>query len=626
MKEVLRSLAALILSLSLVSAPMAYAEQGTAAPSEIKVTPNALIKAAAARESSYSEKLSAKFAKFNSMTEPIGTVGKYVDEVLQVQALLIMMAASSAQAAHEHSEMNRLSGKADAPTGAPEGACDAKSQSAIGTVFCSGDFFLGVLGGAAGMGLNHAGTAIFSRILKNAGGPLVSVIGAMLSNSLMMAGSTSAAFLWSESVKLLPKAEMIERARGVAGRAGLAFAEGHWSEFQASEDGAIFLQILANMNKIIHADPSIASHWIYNMWRFGVARGEFITNMTAIMAASTGGELVAGAVGATAVGAVTLGAPVIGFIVTCALGYFAMELIFRTGASDFFTRDIQALRQFYEKGQMRVDRDYISSLTVAFNQNRYPRAAEPDYVEKYSKWFDQYITAENKARSYWANVMIEKFYELLLKEKILETKIAAAEVAIKDADLQKQLYFDVDGEILSFQQAHEKICHDSNTSCSVDMSYQLKALDDLKPQFQGAEKALVPLAKSLVEEYEVDSRTAGQYGCNTDLLFPPPITEQLVSFRDKAQALADNFRLILAGTNSEVAKELDVPMDTTKDPATGASEEDKFATFARREISIYYTQSFDEDKVYDGIKDVQDQTRLATIFSCVMTNLGSGGH
>ena len=158
------------------------------------------------------------------------------------------------------------------------------------------------------------------------------------------------------------------------------------------------------------------------------------------------------------------------------------------------------------------------------------------------------------------------------------------------------------------------------------MAFQLQALDKMKPELQTAEASLASLASTVVKQYETDAKWAGTYGCNPNYIFPAVITEQLVNYRDKAQALADNFRLIFSGLSPAVSRQFGVTFEQTKNPPTGNSQADDFQELSREEIGIYYTQSYREEDVFTRIKDVQDTSRLAVLFSCVMTNLGTSGN
>ncbi|MBX3022981.1 MAG: hypothetical protein KF799_15000 [Bdellovibrionales bacterium] len=513
---------------------------------------------------------------------------RIANEILGVQAMIILAAVLSFQASQEHRELVKLSNNQMPEDTTADGACAAGSHSTLNVLLCSGEFWTGAIGGAAFLGANSATQAVMRKFLQSAGSRLAffKYLSAMSSGAFLMVGAQGASFLWTEAVKALPDAESIRKADGVAGRAMIALTSGQRAQFNASEDGRLFAAINENMWNILVVDASLRSQWMYNTWRFGLARGEFISAMAALMAAASAGEIVTG------VAALGWSAPVLGFIVSMGLGFGAMNLLFSADAPAQMTKAMQGMRSFTASGQMRRWRAEILTLSKSgFTSQRYPQAGQDGYIQVYERYLSDRIGYLESAREDFANVAIEKYYELLNVQQALESKIQIAETTVRSAALQKNLFVEVDNKIMSFEQAKAKLCPNEN-ACAQNVHTQLETLKDLKPLVRESKARLSNAVQTLAAEYAYDRQSIQNLWQDSTLIFPFPIAQRLSEFQNRSQAIGESLTFILGGSDQDVARSQGLEVS-----------EAELASF-RQDLAEFYTQSFKEAPLFNELKKV----------------------
>lgn len=553
-----------------------------------------------------------KFAKLQKTRRAANAVGRFGSEIIQLQALLIVVGAMAVSAQHDRSELlksgvaqpatSTMPTSSNADPNAATQTCGSQNLTVLSSVLCSGDLYMGIVGAIPGVvGTKVARILLGLTKLGLGRSGLATFISAMVSQATLISTSTAASFLWQEGIKNLTDAEQIHQAEGIAGRAIVAFSQGRFKQFQASSDGPLFSTILANMYKIARSDDQLRAQWLYNTWRFGMARGEFLAAIGSIMAASAASEMVS-AISVTAgtailgtttgVGgaAVSLTSPVIGFIVGGAIGIGALTLMFQAALPQTFTRALQNSRAFLDSGSLRRQRNTINILAFGFSVARYPQASDLTYVQTYKQLLDSSLNLENSARSGLTNIAVEKFYELGLEQSRMLGQIATAEAAIRNPQLTQNVYLDIDGQILSFAQAQAKLCTSWFQRCEIDKATQLQKLDQLKPQVKAADATLGEIAQSAVDLYAQDETWLLGLLRDTRFVFAPPIAETLAQARQRAALLRDNLKIVFGSYSPNLSSYF------------GLNVQDGDADFSRQELSIYYTQSYVEADIVQGIE------------------------
>jgi hypothetical protein len=526
----------------------------------------------------------------------------YVEEIAQFQALLIMSAVAAHQVANEQAEIARLNGGALPETTANSNEACSKDNS-DSSIFCSGDFYLGLLGGAISFASNYYVQKIFKGLLKSEKGRLglAGILTSVLANAAMIFGASSTAFLWTEAVKLLPSAEWINQSRGIAGRAGLALKRGQWSTFISSQDGQIFRAILSTMYKILLVDDQMRDQWLYNTWRFGL-NGEALTALAGLVPAAIASSAAAAAVGAGGAalaasgiagasvvgGMVTLSAPAVAVIVSTAVGFGVMTLLIDMSAPELLTGAIRGARSAVNSGAMNRNRGTLKVLAANFRIDR----NVDSYANLLASYENDVLTNLKSQRENWMNVAFENFYELATNKRKMEEKIAMAERAVKNQAVRNSAYVNVNGEIQSFAEAAKKLCTGwtLRQTCQPDLVYQLKALDKLKVRVASADAAMQDLADEMIAQYGADTQMIESIAHDPNLLFPTEFINPLAAFYKQSNALQKNLRYVFACTTPELSQHLQL----SPDPGSAV----QCADWARAELGVYYTQSYYESEVY----------------------------
>lgn len=497
------------------------------------------------------------------------SVGRIGEEIISLQAIIVMTAALGFQARREHREREALA----------NGRPITENSESWTAMFGSGEFFLGALGTAGALAATKLSGGIMKALLKSTGQrvPFVGVLGAIASQSTLMTVGTAASFTWTEGVKALSSLEDMKRAEGIAGRAFAAST--NWATFSASEDGRVFREILKNMQNILIVDHDARETWIYNTYRFGLARGEFLASVGALMSASAAAQL--------AVGAFTTG-PITGAVATTilggALGFGAMTALFGAELPQKLTKLIQNARAASNKSDLKNARKEIEWYSQYLTFRQRP-SHQPSQVAYWNTLISTSIGRINVARENYANVMIERFYELLLETKKLEGNIALAEEALKDPRLSRAIYFEKDGQIVSFEKAREMGC--GTKTCDLPGAYQLQALDKYRPILKEANDTLIKIGFKVINAYDQDERYARNLiagDATYDIV--GALAETLTTHMNRSALLALNLRYVLGGAHKPLGEALGQPLT------------DNQRLEFTKDLGGYYTHVYSEKMVY----------------------------
>ncbi len=546
------------------------------------------------------------------VTKNTGRVtGQFVNEVVQFQALLIMMGVAHYQMVQQRSELERLSRglsqpvQGQMPSHDTKALCAATSPNPSEDMLCSGEFLVGM---AAGAGLLTS-SVIVKNILKlfvqaKNRGAFLTVLSQLGSMSLMIVGGQAASMLWSESVKLLPSAELIEKAKGLAGRAGIAYANGGWEKFSAGADGELWRQVTEKMFQILILDDQLRSMWIYNLFRFGL-RGELATAIPVLMgAASVGtvigtgtvGLLTAGGVIAAGGTAAAVSAPVLGFVIGAALGFIALNIVFETDAPVYLNRLIQNYRAW--SGERALNQNEMELKSTAW---RFKAAHAAARSEGYDQAYTAYLGVQLNQRERFIDgaltAALEQFYEIRLEIESLKQKLTVTETALKSAQILPHLYVSVNGEILPFQQAREKICQASPANCVRDTLYQVRRYRELKQALAQADQTSLAAAQWMVALLAKDAETVTAIADDASTIFPLAMSEQFARYKERQTLLTDYLKFTFGALS---------PVFQTLWPTNPANPEQaqKDRLQALQDVSEYYQLTFSSRKIANSLTGV----------------------
>lgn len=549
-------------------------------------------------------------ANITSRAANVGKVtGQFANEVIQFQALLIMLGVAQYQMVKQAKEMERLSHGLTNPA-IPENGdlkelCASRPQSnASEDMLCSGEFLVGL---AAGAGL-LTGSVIVKNILKlfvtaKNRSALLNVLGSIGSMSVMVVGGTAASMVWTEAVKLLPDAKQIEGAHGIAGRAALAWRAGTWNLFINSPDGALWNKINEKVYEILVVDSELRSTWMTNVLRFGM-RGELITSLGVLMGAASAGTVIAsGAVGlATAGGVIAAGgtvaalsSTVLAFVIGAALGFVALDVIFETNTPQYINRLIQNLRSWSSENALASNAMALKLSAMRFRPVHYPNAGSESYINAYLGLFNLQFKERARLRSSAATVAIEKLYELRLELEATKKKLAITEAALKSANIQANLYVEVDGKILSFQEAREKLCKDNRANCITETIYQIQRFRDLKSALDEGTQASLDGARAIIELFNRDSKMVAGLSDSANYIYPMELSARLSEEKARTDLLAQYFKFIFGAAFPEAAH-----IWPTNPRDQEQARQDRLKTL--QDIAEHYQLTFLEDKVVASLK------------------------
>lgn len=629
----------ILISLTLGFNPIAHARDSAAAP---EVNPYEMISAQQTIEEQLGglSRMQKSKSKLNTAySAAVASGGFFVREIMQLTSTLIVLGAINYKAKKDRDEMDRLSGGTyKAPVAYdPNAKLCAQKEGADpnNDVFCSGEFVIGMVSGAAGF-LPAGPVMLISHWVTKGGArlPFVRLVLGLFSTGLMLSLSQLSTFLWTQAVKLLPEQEKVDRSKGVAGRASIALASGRWGEFWNSADGALLMEIGEIMYKIAYSEEKLRKQWLYNTWRFGM-RGEFMASMASIMASTAtfqplkmttkliAKNLKPHAYKTAAFTART--ATFWGYVVGITLGVVGLTYVLESSFPKVLTQTTQGSRKWLASAQMGMNSHFMTVLAERFHVTKYPRADEPVHRARVLTAVNEFIEDREKLRQDWINIAIEKYVELKLEIEVLQQKIKVAEKVVSDPELRKQMYIEANGELIPYEVASRTICDEHELApvgyplmdnfvappkqigCVPSAEFQKKAVAELNGLIADAKNVLREIALAMVEFYKGEIDAHRQITDNTEIILPFEIGKRLSTERRRAEILSWNFMGLTAIFDSDLARTWEIP------PLQNPEEIKEKQKQARATWDAYYGFGFEERVVYQTVLTVLMKNRpLAT--------------
>lgn len=494
------------------------------------------------------------------------------------QASLIMFFAATAQLTKDRMEKDRiLEGhelkfeevKTYSVQAAEDLLCSSSASKAgvRGEVLCSGEFWMGVMGGwGARIGVQATVMQVLKFLLKKSPTrvALIQTVGSFAASALTLGGFAMSSHLWSEATQIAitdPEGSVDKQkeqlSHNLFGRALEHWIAGDWQDYIATPDGKLADEVFQNMNNILVVDSSLRSAWLYNGWRFGVARGELIVNLSVLMAAlsagsavgASAGGLLATAVGATGGTAVAIGAAV-SFTVATAFGvgvsyatvYFPD---YEIGAR--VTRAIQNTRGWFAGNTHRAAQGQVTAVAEAFTPNsRFLYGINtPAQLLAYKKSLPRRLADLRNQREGWTNIAMEKYFELSKVVEDAQTKVSVIQEVLTSSKLRDTISVREGGEFMSLAEARQKHCPPTNSNCDFPLSYQLQKLADVQRTIAEGNVTLAEIADEILVVYDSDETALKGIMDNENVHFPVELSELAVQLRTEMDTV-DVVRQILS--------------------------------------------------------------------------------
>ena len=526
-------------------------------------------------------------------------------EVLQISSTIIVLSAITFKAAADRNELQQLSAgtykqKQDTSPDAP--ICGHRRDSgAAEDALCSGDFILGMLIGG-GFAIGAGSVKVIDYFLRSSGKkiPFLNVALGLFSMPLMLSMAQAGSLLWVQATKYLNEEEQ-SRAQGLAGRAVLAYSAKKADEFNAGEDGKLFAKIGTIMGDIALVNQTFRDQWLFNVWRFGLARGEFIASIGTLMATGAIGES-AGAGVAARLGLATAAgwsAAACGAILAGVFGIAGLYVVLNSSGPTGLTGMIQDSRQWLAGQRLAMNDSALHYIGERFLLVRHPKAKDSRHVDNVTKYALSTIHVRTGLRDDWANAGIEKYYEMRLEAEKLNQHIKMAEKVINDADLQKNLYFSENGEIISYYEVMKRLCPVPYTfpvGCRQPKeAYQLQALPKLRATLKEATALLPQLAEGIVDFYANEEKLADSLNSRTDVSMPYAVISQIDELEIRSQSMKKNFMTLFSVFSPALAEKWEIQWPTD------AEKKKRMEVSVRGILDNYYSFGFSEAVVYEAL-------------------------
>ncbi|MGE3759563.1 MAG: hypothetical protein AB7H97_17490, partial [Pseudobdellovibrionaceae bacterium] len=477
----------------------------------------------------------------------------------------------------------------------PEGITDTVVKASA-EVTCSGEVFFGFVGGVATRVATWATVeqglkALLKHSTKRVA--LIETIGIMATSFIMLAGFSASAHLWTSAVHVIGDKQKEEKAHNLFGRAAMNIW--NWSEYTKTEDGQLAQEVFGNMYKILRIDKKLRQAWIYNFWRFGMARGEIVMNLGILMGAMAGGAYLgtatAAAVGAT--GAVSTW--FISFAVVTALAVsvsIAMIASPDFGVGESLTKVIQATRGAFAQSQHYLVKQQLTIATDAFDVHRTFSGRFAKYKKLYENRTRRHFENLRTQRVAYANVILEKYHDLREHIEKAEANIAMAREVLQNSEFRSQIMVKDGDEYLSYDQARKKVCNvdTRDYACDLPVAAQLLTIDKAKEGIKEARLLLVELGEKLFTIYMDDADFLQGLMDKRNLQFPTDIGLAIAAETEDLKDIGAQFLLYMAATHKEIALVWSVPFESEE-----RRMHDKIE--AREKIEKYHANGIDEEKI-----------------------------
>jgi hypothetical protein len=627
MKSIARQFLSAVLSAAIGLAPIAHADS-----SAHKLTLNDVIQSESVEYLRYfdqkkygasSAELAAKVQKVQLINAAKGIVGGVMSDVFQMS---LIMAASAAAELYKQRHKNELLLNGykpkfeDVQAGTIQAAqdiicsSDPRNDTIKSGIGCSGEFWTGIAGGAvlrSGMAGITILLQLFGKTAKTQTA-LVRIVGTFASSFLMIAGFTASGQLWTQAVHVLGDKQKEERAHNLFGRAVIEMAKGNWSNYVKTEDGQLAAQVWENMRNILRYNDDLRAAWIYNAWRFGLARGEIILNLGVLMAAlevggtlgASAGASVTSALGLSGLGAAATSAT-IAFIVASAFGAgISAAVVYAPdwGVGPKITTVIQNTRAFTSQTMRTLTQIHLMAASEALDVNR----SDTPLAQRYRKIYEQrartLFTRLRSERRDIMNVYLEKYYELREAVEKAETTLAMAKEVIQNTEFRKSLIVKGENEYMSYDEAWATNCkaHSPDYSCNVPAAYQLKVIDESKKLVADARHLMEEIAEQMISIYDGDSRFLQSLLDKTNLQFPADVAIAMKDEADNTGMIAEKLIFYMGSLHSRVAAAHALRFESDTEKAITRSRAGNFVT-------THYVPGMDEDQFLGPFKLVNGQ-------------------
>jgi hypothetical protein len=629
MKSIARQFLSAVLSAAIGIAPLAHADSSARKLTLDNViqseSPEYLRSLDQKKYGASSGELAAKARSAKMLSTAKGAGHAVMSDVFQMS---LIMAAAAVAELYKQRHQNELLLNGYKPTfeevqagtvqAAQDMICgsDPKSATITGEIGCSGEYWTGVAGGFAlrsGMAGVTALLQLFSKGAKTQTA-LVRTVGTFATSFIMIAGFTASAQLWTQAVHVLGDKQKEERAHNLFGRAVVEMAKGNWSQYSKTEDGRLAAEVWENMQNILLVDANLRSAWIYNAWRFGLARGEIILNLGILMAAlEVGGLLgagagtsVAGALGLSGLTATAVSASV-AFLVASAFGAgISAAVVYAPdwGVGPAITTMIQNTRAFMSQTRHTLTRIHLMAATDAFDTGRFNTSATYKYRKIYEKRTRYLFNELRGQRIDTMNVYLEKYYELRESVERSEATLAMAKEVIQNTELRKNLIVKGDNEYMSYDEAWAANCKvpSRDYSCNVPAAYQLKVIDESKKVVADARRLMEELAEQMISIYDGDSRFLQSLLDKTNLQFPADVAVAMKDESDNTGMIAEKLIFFMGALHARVAATHALRFESDGEKTVTRSLAVNFVTSR-------YVPGMDEDQFLGPFKLVNGQTQ-----------------
>jgi hypothetical protein len=629
MKSIVRQFLSAVLSAAIGLAPLAHADS-----SAHKLTLNHVIQSESVEYLRYfdqkkyganSAELAAKVRKAKMLNAAKGAGHAVMSDVFQMS---LIMAAAAAAELYKQRQQNELLLNGykpkfeDMQAGTAQAAQDIicgnnpKNATITGEIACSGEYWTGVAGGfvlRSGMAGVTALLQLFSKGAKTQTA-LVRTVGTFATSFLMIAGFTASAQLWTQAVHVLGDKQKEERAHNLFGRAVVEMAKGNWNNYVKTEDGQLAAQVWENMQNILLLDADLRSAWIYNAWRFGLARGEIILNLGILMAAlEVGGALGAGA-GASVTSALglsglsaTVASASVAFLVASAFGAgISAAVVYAPdwGVGPKITTMIQNTRAFMSQTKHTLTQIHLVAATDAFDTSRFDTPLAQRYRKIYEKRARTLFTQLRDERVDTMNIYLEKYYELRESVEKSEATLAMAKEVIQNTELRKNLIVKGENEYMSYDEAQAANCKTvrRDNDCNVPAAYQLRVIDESKKIVADARHLMEEIAAQMISVYDKDSNFLQSLLDKTNLQFPADIAIAMKDEADNLGMIAEKLIFFMGSLHSRIAATHALRFETDNEKAIARSMAINFVT-------THYVPGMDEDQFLGPLRLVNGHTQ-----------------
>ncbi len=496
------------------------------------------------------------------------------------QAAIIMFVAAAAQVAKDRLDKQRLldghqlsyEEVKDATTTAAESLFCNSKNSVSQEVLCSGEFWVGVAGGwTVRAALEITVMKVIQYLLKNSvtRTALIGAVATMAASFLMLGGFVMSGHLWTEAVHLLDNPAKEAKAHNIFGRAIGQWTSGNWSEYVKTPDGQIASEVFGNMSSILKNDRDLRATWLYNGWRFGVARGELIVSLSVLMGAlSVGSSLGTGLAtlsGVSGFWAVVMIA-IVSTLFAGGVSYLTVQFPdLEVGGR--LTQMIQNARALANRTSHAITRNQLQVTIDTFGLDRHWDSRNYQHKTIWERRLTLLLPKLREDRQSLNNVLLEKYQELRLKVDQSKAIVMVATEVIQNSRLRALIVYDEAGTTMTYEEAKRAYCPLINRAgrradCEFPLSLQLKKLATAQKTIVEGETVLSQLASQILENFDGDIKILQTTNDNRNLQLPEKSTLDVTQELKVSNTAMNLVEFTLAALHPSVRTERQVQFDS----------------------------------------------------------------